>query len=154
MPRATCYRLLHRLGVTVEDVAGSTARRSADRYRALAPVPDRAGWSPPTLMEGSDLPYSELPAADPRMVGAAARPVIRPRTVVIDHGKVSTGSAFSSARAQPGIEVRHAHTRTPTDKAIVERAMRTIRTRCGQRPAGHTAHRLEPRGRNVEQQPL
>ncbi|WP_439681307.1 hypothetical protein [Embleya sp. MST-111070] len=137
---------------------GGRATRSQDAVfalaQALAPVPARAGWSPLTLMEGSDLPYEELLAADPRMAGAAARPVIRPRTVVIDHGKAYTGSAFSSACAELGIEVRHARTRTPTDKAIVERAMRTIKTRFGQWLAGHTAHRLELRGKNVERQPL
>jgi transposase InsO family protein len=99
---------------------GGRATRALDAVftiaQALAPVPGKPGWSPLTLLDGSDLPYEELLAADPRMEGAAARPVIRPRTVVIDHGRVFTGSVFSSACAELGIEVRHARTRTPTDK--------------------------------------
>ncbi|RGD56406.1 transposase [Kitasatospora xanthocidica] len=137
---------------------GGRATRALDAVftiaQALAPVPGKPGWSPLTLMDGSDLPYEELLAADPRMEGAAARPVIRPQTVVIDHGRVFTGSVFSSACAELGIEVRHARTRTPTDKAIVERAMRTIKTKFSQYVAGHTARRLELRGRHVDKQPL
>lgn len=137
---------------------GGRATRALDAVftiaQALAPVPGRPGWSPLTLLDGSDLPYEELLAADPRMKGAAARPVIRPQTVVIDHGRVFTGSVFSSACAELGIEVRHARTRTPTDKAVVERAMRTIKTKFSQYVAGHTARTLDLRGRHLDKQPL
>ena len=56
--------------------------------RALTPEPVRPGWPEALKMPRSVLPYERLLAIDERLEHAAARPVIVPDTIVIDHGRV------------------------------------------------------------------
>jgi transposase InsO family protein len=77
-------------------------------------------------MARSVLPYERLLAIDDRLEQAAARPVIVPDTIVIDHGKVFVSDTFSSACSLLGISLQLARPRTPTDKAIVERTFASI----------------------------
>ncbi|MEV7061003.1 integrase [Streptomyces microflavus] len=137
---------------------GGRATRSFDTLQvvaqATAPLPVRPGWAPETFMEGSDLPYEELLAVDERFAGAAARPVIRPETLVVDHGSPFVSADFTRSCNAAGIEVREARLRTAIDKAVVERAMRAIKTGFSQYLAVYTHHRLALRGRRVRQQPL
>ncbi|MFE2326907.1 integrase [Streptomyces sp. NPDC059385] len=134
------------------------ATRSFDTLQVVAqttaPLPVRPGWAPETFMEGSDLPFEDLLAADPRFAGAAARPVIKPETLVIDHGSPFISADFARACHSLGIEVREARLRTAVDKAIVERAMRAVKTGFSQYLATYTHHRLDLRGRRVRKQPL
>ncbi|MFJ6798889.1 integrase [Streptomyces sp. NPDC091268] len=134
------------------------ATRSFDTMQVVAqttaPLPARPGWAPETLMEGSDLPFEDLLAADPRFAGAAARPVIKPETLVIDHGSPFISADFTRACHSLGIEVREARLRTAVDKAIVERAMRAVKTGFSQYLATYTHHRLDLRGKRVRKQPL
>jgi hypothetical protein len=58
--------------------------------RALAPEPVRPGWPEALKMARSVLPYERLLAIDDRLQQAAARPVIVPDTIVIDHGPCSS----------------------------------------------------------------
>ncbi|MFF3787633.1 hypothetical protein [Streptomyces sp. NPDC001933] len=108
--------------------AAGRATRSFDTMQVVAqttaPLPARPGWAPETFMEGSDLPFEDLLAADPRFTGAAARPVIKPETLVIDHGSPFISAGFTRACHSLGIEVHEARLRTTIDKAIVERATR------------------------------
>ncbi|MEU0354355.1 hypothetical protein [Streptomyces cyaneofuscatus] len=137
---------------------GGRATRSFDTLQVLAqataPLPVRPGWAPQTFMEGSDLPYEQLLAVDERFAGAAARPVIRPETLVVDHGSPFVSADFTRSCNAAGIEVREARLRTAVDKAIVERAMLAIKTGFSQHLAVYTHHRLALRGRRVRQQPL
>ncbi|MEN8651687.1 hypothetical protein ABCR94_13930 [Streptomyces sp. 21So2-11] len=137
---------------------GGRATRSFDTMQVLAqataPLPARPGWAPETFMDGSDLPFEELLAADARFAGAAARPVIKPETLVIDHGSPFISEDFTRACHSLGIEVREARLRTPVDKAIVERAMRAVKTGFSQHLAAYTHHRLDLRGKKVRKQPL
>ncbi|MEU3568807.1 hypothetical protein AB0E96_10340 [Kitasatospora sp. NPDC036755] len=137
---------------------GGRATRAYDAVQLLAqataPLPARPGWSPETLLEGSDLPFEELLEADPRFAGAAARPVIKPETVVVDHGSPYVSENFSRACQELGCEVRDARVRTAVDKAIVERAMLASKTGFSQHLATYTHHRLDLRGRRVRHQPL
>ncbi|MFF3159185.1 hypothetical protein [Streptomyces sp. NPDC057910] len=132
------------------------ATRSFDTVQvlgqALAPLPARPGWGPETLLEGSALPYEELLAADERFAGSAARPVIKPHTVVIDHGSPYISEDFARACLSLGIQVRKARLRTAIDKAIVERAMRAIKFGFSQYLASYTHHRLDLRGKKVRKQ--
>ncbi|WP_167355629.1 transposase family protein [Streptomyces atriruber] len=132
------------------------ATRSFDTVQvlgqALAPLPARPGWGPQTLMEGSALPYEELLAADERFAGSAARPVIKPHTMVIDHGSPYISEDFTRACLSLGIQVRKARLRTAIDKAIVERAMRAVKTGFSQYLASYTHHRLDLRGKKVRKQ--
>ncbi|MFH9471807.1 integrase [Streptomyces clavifer] len=137
---------------------GGRATRSFDTVQVVAqstaPLPVRPGWSPETFMDGSDLPFEELLAADERFAGAAARPVIKPETLVVDHGSPFVSADFTRSCNSLGIEVREARLRTPVDKAIVERAMLAIKTGFSQHLASYTHHRLDLRGRHVRKQPL
>lgn len=138
--------------------AAGRATRSFDTMQVVAqttaPLPARPGWAPETFMDGSDLPFEELLAADPRFADAAARPVIKPETLVIDHGSPFVSEDFTRACHSLGIEVREARLRTAVDKAIVERAMRAVKTGFSQYLASYTHHRLHLRGKRVRNQPL
>ncbi|WP_326763239.1 integrase (plasmid) [Streptomyces sp. NBC_01591] len=146
-----------RTGGTGRWTAGR-ATRSFDTMQVVAqttaPLPARPGWAPETFMEGSDLPFEDLLAADPRFAGAAARPVIKPETLVIDHGSPFISADFTRACHCMGIEVREARLRTAVDKAIVERAMLAVKTGFSQYLASYTHHRLDLRGKRVRKQPL
>ncbi|MBV9025019.1 MAG: hypothetical protein JO362_14795 [Streptomycetaceae bacterium] len=100
--------------------AAGRATRSFDTMQVVAqttaPLPARPGWAPETFMEGSDLPFENLLASDPRFAGAAARPVIKPETLVIDHGSPFISADFTRACHSLGIEVREARLRTAVDK--------------------------------------
>jgi len=56
--------------------------------RALTPEPMRPGWPASLAMAHSALPYDRLLGIYERLRHAAARPVIVPDTIVIDHGSV------------------------------------------------------------------
>ncbi|WNO76937.1 hypothetical protein [Streptomyces sp. AM8-1-1] len=146
----------HRRGDGTGRWIAGRATRSFDTVQvlgqALAPLPARPGWGPATLMEGSALPYEELLAADERFAGSAARPVIKPHTVVIDHGSPYISEDFTRACLSLGIRVRKARLRTAIDKAIVERAMRAIKFGFSQYLASYTHHRLDLRGKQVRKQ--
>lgn len=137
---------------------GGRATRSFDATlmlaQALAPMPGRPGWSPQALARASDLPYADLVACDPRMVGAAARPAIRPKMVVVDHGKIFHSEHFVDVCESLGISVRPARERTPTDKAIVESTFSAIKKQFCQYVSGYTGSGLGKRGKHVRQQPL
>ncbi|MEU2794680.1 hypothetical protein [Streptomyces sp. NPDC007100] len=96
---------------------GGRATRSFDAVlmlaQALAPMPARPGWSPRALAEQSEMPYADLVACDPRMAGAAARPVIRPRMVVVDHGKIFNSEHFDDVCRMLDIKVRPAGSAPP-----------------------------------------
>jgi hypothetical protein len=137
---------------------GGRATKSFDAVlmlaQALAPTPARPGWSPLALARNSTAPYADLVAMDPRLAGAAARPLIRPKMVVVDHGKVFTSEHFTDVCTALGISVRSARTRTPTDKAIVESLFSAIKKLFCQYVAGYTGSDLARRGKNLHDGPL
>ncbi|MGW5677914.1 Mu transposase C-terminal domain-containing protein [Streptomyces sp. NPDC003860] len=137
---------------------GGRATRSFDAVlmlaQALAPMSARPGWSPHTLAEHSEMPYADLVACDPRMAGAAARPVIRPRMVVVDHGKIFNSEHFDDVCRMLRIKVRPARERTATDKAIVESTFNAIKRRFSQHVAGYTGSDLRRRGKHITDGPL
>ncbi|MEU9712600.1 Mu transposase C-terminal domain-containing protein [Streptomyces sp. NPDC047967] len=137
---------------------GGRATRSFDAVlmlaQALAPMPARPGWSPQALAEHSEMPYADLVACDPRMAGAAARPVIRPRMVVVDHGKIFNSEHFDDVCRMLHVKVRPARERTATDKAIIESTFNAIKRRFSQHVAGYTGSDLRRRGKHVTDGPL
>ncbi|MGW1234247.1 Mu transposase C-terminal domain-containing protein [Streptomyces californicus] len=137
---------------------GGRTTRSFDAVlmlaQALAPMPGRPGWSPSALAERSEMPYADLVACDPRMAGAAARPVIRPRMVVVDHGKIFNSEHFDDVCRMLGINVRPARTRTATDKAVIESTFGAIKKRFSQHVTGYTGSDLARRGKHVAEGPL
>lgn len=96
--------------------------------QALKPLAMRPTFDPAAHAANSDLPFEELAAVDERFAQAAARPVIVPDLIVIDHGTVFTSRTFFDACAYLGISVRPARRRTPQDKATIERTFGSIKS--------------------------
>ncbi|MET9221760.1 integrase [Streptomyces sp. NPDC003300] len=109
--------------------------------QALVPAAMRPGFDQAVHASFSDLPYEELVAVDPRFAHAAARPVIIPDLVVIDHGKVFAGRTFRDACAYLGISLRTARKGVGSDKAIVERAFLSIKSGFSQYVNSYTGNR-------------
>lgn len=137
--RTICAALLRPTGTKGVDAAVLLARM-------LVPEPMRPGWSQTLAMADSILPHQRLLAVDKRLEFAAAKPVIVPDTIVIDHGKVFVSETFSSACSLLGISLQPARPRTPTDKAIVERTFASINSLFCQYVAGYTGSDVTRRG--------
>ena len=98
----------------------------------------------------SALPHERLVAIDARMREAAARPVIVPDQVVIDHGKVFVSDTFVRACDRLGISVQPARKDTPTDKGVVEATFTAIKTLFAQHVAGFKGANPTMCGRGIE----
>ncbi|MED7947411.1 Mu transposase C-terminal domain-containing protein [Streptomyces sp. BE303] len=122
--------------------------------QALAPMPGRPGWSPLSTAQLSDLPYADQVACDPRTAGAAARPVIRPKMVVVDQGKIYQSEHFTDVCTSLGISVRSARDNTADDKAIVEATFSALKKLFCQYVAAYTARDLARRGKYVTDAPM
>ncbi|MFJ2967564.1 integrase [Streptomyces collinus] len=116
----------------------------------MVPAPMRPGFDAAASAARSDLPYEELLEVDARMEHAAARPVIMPETIVIDHGTVFAGQTFFDACSYLGISVRPARKRTPTDKAIVERTFESIKSLFSQHVNSYTGRDFSRRGKEID----
>jgi transposase InsO family protein len=118
--------------------------------KMLVPEPMRPGWSAALRMSASRLPHARLVDVDTRLEQAAAKPVIVPDTIVIDHGKVFVSDTFLRACDRLGISVQYARKGTPTDKAIVEATFDAINTLFCQHVAGYTGSNTTLRGNDVQ----
>ena len=117
--------------------------------RMTVPEPMRPGWDEALAMSASRIPHQRLVSLDARMALAAAKPVIVPDTVVIDHGKVFLSEVFLRAADTLGISVQPAHELTATDKAIIERTFASINTLFCQHVSGYTGRDVTRRGADV-----
>ncbi|MFE2106930.1 transposase [Kitasatospora sp. NPDC059463] len=138
---------------------GGRATKSIDLVMTLAqcfsPMPTRPGWSPLTAAAVSALPFANLRAADARFTEAtAARPVIHPRTIIVDQGSPYVSEHFESVCDFLGISLRYARKGTPTDKPLGERFFPTLADRFSQYIPGWTGRSHQVRGRGIERQPL
>src|SRR5712671_1168113 len=122
--------------------------------RALTPEPVRPGWPEALKMAHSVLPYERLLSIDTRLEHAAARPVIVPDTIVIDHGSVFVSAAFRSACRHLGISIQPAHLASGSEKPHIEKMFSTLGTLFCQFAAGYLGRSADRRGRRVEEQPL
>jgi transposase InsO family protein len=122
--------------------------------RALTPEPFRPGWPEALKMARSVLPYERLLAIDDRLEQAAARPVIVPDTLVIDHGAVFVSAAFRSACRHLGISIQPAHLGSGAEKGHIERHFGTVASLFSQFATGYLGRSADRRGRHVEDQPL
>ncbi len=140
--RTICAGVLRPVGAKAVDAALLLAR-------VTVPELMRPGWDAALAMSASRIPHQRLISLDTRMALAAAKPVIVPDTVVIDHGKVFLSEVFLRAANTLGISVQPAHQQTPTDKAIVERTFESINTLFCQHVAGYTGRDVTRRGADV-----
>ena len=120
----------------------------------MVPEPMRPGWDQALAMSASRIPYERLATIDQRIELAAAKPVIIPDTVVIDHGKVFLSEVFLRAADTLGISVQPAHQQTGTAKpqaAYCTSSGRFVRSSCpGWSGVLRPAAGLGPVGRVVE----
>jgi Mu transposase-like protein len=145
--RTLCAAVLRPVGAKAVDAAVLLARM-------MVPEPMRPGWDQALAMSASRIPYERLATIDQRIELAAAKPVIIPDTVVIDHGKVFLSEVFLRAADTLGISVQPAHQQTGTDKATIERTFGSINTLFCQHVAGYTGRDVTRRGPAVESQEL
>ncbi len=122
--------------------------------RALTPEPMRPGWPASLAMAHSALPYDRLLGIDERLRHAAARPVIVPDTIVIDHGSVFVSDNFRASCRHLGISIQPAHLATGSDKPHIEKMFSSLGTLFCQFAAGYLGRSADRRGRHVEEQPL
>ncbi len=122
--------------------------------RALTPEPVRPGWPEALKMARSVLPHERLLAIDERLEHAAARPVIVPDTIVIDHGSVFVSAAFRSACRHLGISIQPAHLGSGAEKGHIERYFGSVASLFSQFASGYAGRSPDRRGRHVEEQPL
>ena len=122
--------------------------------RCLTPEPMRPGWSQALSMAHSVLPYERLLSIDERLAHAAARPVIVPDTIVIDHGSVYVSDNFRSSCRHLGISLQPAHLATGSGKPHTERAFGAVATMFCQFVSGYLGRSPDRRGRGIAGQPL
>jgi hypothetical protein len=120
--------------------------------RTVTPEPMRPGWAKALAMSASALPHRRLSDIDARLESAAARPVIIPDTIVIDHGKVFVSRNFRASCAYLGISLQPARKATGTDKPHIERTLGSVASLFAQFVAGYTGRSPEYRGRGPVQQ--
>jgi hypothetical protein len=120
--------------------------------RTVTPEPMRPGWAKALAMSASALPYQRLLDIDARMEYAAARPVIIPETVVVDHGKVFISRNFRASCNFLGINFQPAHEGSGWEKGHIERMLGSVASLFGQFVAGYTGSSVERRGRHPERQ--
>jgi hypothetical protein len=118
--------------------------------RVLVPEPMRPGWPEALGMAHSAIPHVRLMSIDARLERAAAKPVIVPDTIVIDHGRVFISEAFLRACQTLGISVQPAHPRTPTDKSVVERTFQSVNTLFCQHVRAYKGANTTMRGAGVD----
>ncbi len=122
--------------------------------RAMTPEPARPGWPEALKMAHSVLPYERLVDIDSRLEQAAARPVIVPSTIVIDHGAAFISAGFRSACRHLGISVQPAHLGSGSEKGHIERFLGSVASLFCQFASGYAGRSPDRRGRHVEDQPL
>jgi hypothetical protein len=118
--------------------------------RTVTPEPMRPGWPQAMRMSESALPFRRLLSIDERLEHAAARPVIIPQVIVVDHGKVFVSESFRASCAFLGISFQPARKATGTDKPHIERMLGSVATMFAQYVSGYTGRSPEYRGRSVE----
>jgi transposase InsO family protein len=122
--------------------------------RSLTPEPMRPGWAEALSMAHSVLPYDRLLSVDERLEHAAAKPVIVPDTIVIDHGSVFISANFRASCRHLGINIQPAHLASGAEKPHIERAFGSLGSLFCQFVSGYVGRNPDRRGRGVEDQPL
>jgi hypothetical protein len=118
--------------------------------RTVTPEPMRPGWPEAMQMSESALPFRRMLSIDERLEHAAARPVIIPEVIVVDHGKVFISESFKASCAFLGISFQPARKATGTDKPHIERMLGSVATMFAQYVSGYAGRSAEHRGRGTE----
>ena len=116
----------------------------------LTPEPMRPGWPDAVRYRALQIPLERLVSLDERIEQAAARPVILPESIIVDHGRVYLSQAFQDACARLGVSLPLARKAAGPDKANVERLFGTVRTQFSEHLAGYKGPNVSQRGANPE----
>jgi hypothetical protein len=119
--------------------------------RTVTSEPMRPGWPRAMRMSESALPFRRMLSIDERLEHAAARPVIIPQMIVVDHGKVFVSESFKASCAFLGISFQPARKATGTDKPHIEKMLGSVATMFAQYVSGYTGRSPEYRGRGTEE---
>lgn len=117
---------------------------------ALQPERMRPGWDERLSYRYLEVAEPRELALDDRLRDAAAKPIIVPEEIVVDHDKIYLSDAARVACAKLGISLQPARKVQPTDKAIVEREFGTIANGFSAHIAGATGESPARRGLDVE----
>ncbi|MGO4455325.1 Mu transposase C-terminal domain-containing protein [Arthrobacter sp. RAF14] len=104
--------------------------------------------------ELAEMPWAKHLSASEAERYETRRPFIRPQRIMKDNGADYASEVFEAACRRFGIDTTSAAARTPTDKAHVERAFGTIRTRFAQYVPGFTGGSVDRRGEHPEKEDL
>jgi putative transposase len=99
-------------------------------------------------------PYERLLAIDERLEHAAARPVIVPGTIVIDHGSVLVSAGFRASGRHQGISIQPAGLGSGAEKGHIERHSGSVGTLFCQFASDCAGRSSDRRGRHAGDQPL
>jgi putative transposase len=122
--------------------------------RTMTPEPMRPGWAEALSMARSVLPFERLLSIDERMAHAAARPVIVPDTIVIDHGSVFVSANFRAACRHLGISIQPAHLASGAEKPHIERMFGSVASLFCEFVSGYAGRSPDRRGRGTADGPL
>jgi transposase InsO family protein len=122
--------------------------------RAVTPEPMRPGWTQALKMAHSVLPHDRLLSVDERLEHAAAKPVIVPDTIVIDHGSVFVSHNFRASCRHLGITIQPAHLASGAEKPHIERYFNSVGSLFCQFVSGYAGRNPDRRGRHLDGQPL
>jgi hypothetical protein len=118
--------------------------------RTVTPEPMRPGWPQAMRMSESALPFRRMLSIDERLEHAAARPVIIPQAITVDHGKVFVSESFRASCEFLGVSLQPARKAAGTDKPHIERMLGSVATMFAQYVSGYTGRSPEYRGRGIE----
>jgi putative transposase len=117
---------------------------------AITPEPMRPGWAARLRYTMARLPIPRALDLAERVELAAARPVIWPEQILLDHAKINLSDAMNEACRRLQIELGLARQGQGTDKANIERAFGVINTDFCQHVAGYKGSSVHTRGRGIE----
>ncbi|MGW1713848.1 transposase [Streptomyces sp. NPDC002156] len=117
---------------------------------AMMPEPMRPGWPEGLRHRILRLPCEPKLTQDERFAAAAARPVVFPERIVIDHGKAFASQAVKNVCRRYGITIQDTRKYRPTDKPQVEAAFKTIRSQFSEHIAGYKGNHVVHRGQDVD----
>ncbi|MEU2770989.1 TniB family NTP-binding protein [Streptomyces diastaticus] len=118
---------------------------------AMTPEPMRPGWADRLRYQMARIPLPRKLDYHQRLADGAARPVVFPETLIIDHGKQFDSDVVHRACTRLGINLQLGRKGKPTDKPQVEAVFATINNQFSKHVAGYKGNDVVHRGKNVEQ---
>jgi putative transposase len=139
--------------ITIGDPKGvDIAMMLAESATTIEERPNRG--SLPWRIDWQRYPWAKDLSAEDLERHLIVRPQIVTRRIVVDNAKAMLANVVTHTCEFLGVDRTRAHPATPTDKAIVERIFRTIRTSFIQFLPGYVGPGVEHRGKHPERDTL